>query len=137
MQDRTFFSVFQTLFFVTGVPFALILWGMLDLPWHKAIIVAITAGIAIGMPLGYYLRGSEVRFAHDGDQSTDFNVRIAAALMDMGYKREIAFKHATTYKPTVRAGIFGDRIVINVDNFDVMVCGPKYHVDKLVKTLGM
>jgi len=136
-NDRSFFGVFQLLFFLTGVPFALILWGMLDLPWHRATIVGIVAGIAIGMPLGFFLRASEVRFAYDNDRNTNFVARITMILQDLGYRVEHRFNQTITFKPTWLAGIMADRFVINLDNYDVMICGPKRHVDKLVKRLNL
>ncbi|MGE3770500.1 MAG: hypothetical protein AB7G06_06055 [Bdellovibrionales bacterium] len=135
MQERTFFSIFQTLFFVTGIPFALILWGMLDLPWHRAVIVAIVAGIVIGMGFAFFVRGSEVSFA--SDPNTDFGVRIAAMLFEMGYKKEHHFHRTTTYQPTWRSGLFADRMIVNLHDHEVMLCGPKMHVDKITRHLGV
>jgi hypothetical protein len=135
MPERSFFSIFQSLFFITGIPFALILWGMLDLPWHRAVIVAIVAGIVLGLSFAYFLRGSEVSFA--SDPNTDFGMRIAAMLYDMGYKKEHQFHRTTTYRPTWRAGLFADRVIVNVHDQEVMLCGPKLHIDKLTRYLGV
>jgi len=135
MQERTFFSVFQALFFITGIPFALILWGMLDLPWHRAVIVAIVAGIVLGLSAAYFVRGSEVSFAHD--PTTDFNMHISALLYEMGYRKEHHFHRTTTFLPTWKAGIFADRMILNVYDQEVMLCGPKFHVDKITRHLGV
>jgi hypothetical protein len=135
MPERSFFSIFQKLFFITGIPFALILWGMLDLPVNKAIIVAIVAGITLGLVTAYFVRGSEISFAND--PSTDLGMRIAAMLYDMGYKKEHHFHRTTTYMPTWRAGLFADRVIVNVHEQEVMICGPKVHVDKITRQLGV
>lgn len=135
MPERSFFSIFQTLFFVTGIPFALILWGILDLPLNQAVIVAIVAGIIFGLTTAYFVRGSEISFAND--TSTDLGMHIAAMLYDMGYKKEHHFHRTTTYMPTWRAGLFADRMIVNVHETEVMICGPKLHVDKVTKQLGV
>lgn len=135
MNERTFFSVFQNLFFVTGIPFALILYGMLDLPWHRALIVAIVAGIILGLSIAYFVRGSEVSFATD--PSANMGMHIAAMLYDMGYRKEHQFHKTTTFKPTWRAGLFADRVVMNLHESEVMLCGPKLHVDKIMRHMGV
>lgn len=136
MKDRTFFGLFQVLFFLTGVPFALILWAMLHLPWHRTVVVAIVAGTIIGLPLAYFLRAEEVKFAKNKDERAVFLPKLITILESLGYKVEHKLHNTITFTPTIMAGIVADRFIINIDNYDVMISGPKRHLDKVVRRLN-
>ena len=137
MSDKTFFSLFQTLFFLVAVPFGLILGFMLHLPWNQMVIIGIVAGISMGVPMAFLLQGIEMRFARQGDINADLSARLARQLETMGYERDGTFNRSTVFKPTYKAGILGDNMVLNEDEYEIALFGPKRHVVKLARQLGL
>jgi hypothetical protein len=58
-------------------------------------------------------------------------------LLDMGYRLDNQFQKIITFQPTVRAGLFADRIRIEIKHGQVQIEGPLYHLEQLRLKMGV
>jgi hypothetical protein len=100
-----------------------------------AIGLGLATGLTFGIGVGYFARGMEISFAFD--PSVDIHMRMQLLLLEMGYRLDNQFQKIMTFAPTMRAGLFADRIRIELKQGQVLVEGPRYHLEKLREKMGV
>ena len=140
-MKRKFTDIFFVVFPLTGLVFgALIyfLWHLKSQGQHGMMMAGgfgVAIGIVFGMGVGFFVRSLAYEFAVD--PSVDIVTRLQLLLLEMGYRVENQFKKVMLFSPTVRAGIFADRIRVEINNGHVAIEGPHWHVEKIRNSLAI
>ena len=140
-MKRNFGDIFLVVFPLTGLVFgALIyfLWNLKAQGNHGLLLaggLGLGCGMVFGLFVGFFVRSLEYQFTVD--PSIDIATRLQLLLLNMGYRADNAFKKVLLFSPTVRAGIFADRIRVEINNGHVAIYGPRLHVEKIRAELAV
>lgn len=140
-MQRKFSDIFLIVFPLTALVFGAMTYFLLGLKVHgthglyMAVGLGFMCGIVFGVGVGYFVRSLEYEF--DIDPSVDIATRLQLVLLEMGYRIDSQFKKVITFKPTMRAGIFADRIRVELVSGHVRLEGPHWHVERIRATLGI
>ena len=138
---RSFAEIFLLIFPTTSLLFGAMVYYMLKLDTLgmngllMAVGLGLGTGLVFGIGIGYFARGMEFAFAVD--PTTDVHTRMQLILLEMGYRLDNQFQKIMTFSPTLRAGLFSDRIRIEFKHNEVQVEGPRYHLEQLRERLGV
>lgn len=138
---RSFKDIFFIIFPLTALAFGGLTYYLLKLQllgpqglW-VAVGLGFGCGMVFGIGVGYFVRGIE--FSFEVDSSIDINTRLQLMLLEMGYRLEDRFQKVMVFAPTLRAGIFADRIRVELIPGTVKMGGPVYHLEKVREKLGV
>ncbi|RTL65404.1 MAG: hypothetical protein EKK41_20180 [Hyphomicrobiales bacterium] len=135
---NSFFQIVWLVLPTTGLTFGGILYGLMLHRHPKGMILAfvlgLLCGLIFGVGIGYFCRRveHEVRV----DSVGVLGRQIAMVLQRMGYSQEHVFNKVVTYRPTLRAGLFADRIRVETMSGCARIEGPHKHVEHLISKLG-
>jgi NhaP-type Na+/H+ or K+/H+ antiporter len=139
--NRSFKDIFVLVFPLTGLLFGAMTYFLLNLKtlgpqglW-MAIGLGFACGMVFGIGVGYFVRSLEITF--EVDPTIDLHTRLQLILLDMGYRLGDQFQKVITFEPTVRAGIFADRIRVEFIHGTVRMDGPRWHLERLREKLGV
>lgn len=138
---RSFKDIFLIVFPLTAVVFGGMVYYLLRFHTlgEKGLMMAgglgLACGLVFGIGVGYYARSLEIDF--EIDPSVDICTRLQLLLLEMGYRLDNQFQRVITFEPTMRAGIFADRIRVELANGSVHLEGPRLHLEKLRQKLGV
>jgi hypothetical protein len=138
---RTFKDIFLLIFPLTGLMFGGMTYFLLKFHTlgmqgiYMAVGLGFGCGIVFGIGIGYMVRSTEISF--DIDPSIDIQTRLQLLLLEMGYRMGERFQKVIIFNPTMRAGIFADRIRIEMIPGLVKMEGPVYHIEKIRTSLGV
>ena len=138
---RGFTEIFLLIFPTTALVFGVLVYFLMHLDTiglnglMMAIGLGIACGLTFGIGVGYFARGME--FSFPTDPTADMTMRLQLALLDMGYRLDHQFQKIITFEPTMRAGLFADRIRVEFKQGEVIIEGPQYHLEKLRENLGV
>lgn len=138
---RNFKEIFMVVFPLTAMLFGGMTYFLLNLKSlgpHGMMMaggLGFACGIVFGVGVGYFVRSLEYGF--DIDPSVDIITRLQLLLLEMGYRLDNQFQKIITFEPTMRAGIFADRIRVEMMPGHVKIEGPHWHVEKIRATLGV
>lgn len=138
---RSFKDIFMVVFPLTALLFGGMLYFLLNLKtlgphgmW-MAIGLGFACGVVFGVGVGYFVRSLE--FTFEIDPSVDISTRLQLLLLEMGYRLDNQFQKVITFAPTIRAGIFSDRIRVELLNGAVRLEGPRWHLEQIREKLGV
>lgn len=138
---RSFKDIFILVFPLTAVLFGAMTYFLLNLKtlgeqgvW-MAVGLGFACGVVFGVGVGYFVRSLDFKF--EVDPSVDIFTRLQVLLLDMGYRLESQFQKVITFEPTMRAGIFSDRIRVELLQGEVRIEGPRWHLERLREKLGV
>ncbi len=140
-MKRNFGEIFLVVFPLTGLVFGTLIYFLWNLNAHgtngllMASSLGLGCGLVFGFGVGFFVRSLEYQFTVD--PSVDIATRLQLLLLNMGYRADNAFKKVMLFSPTVRAGIFADRIRVEINNGHVSVEGPRLHVEKIRTELAV
>ena len=100
-----------------------------------AVGLGFMCGMVFGTGIGYLVRSTEVEVPVD--PSVDIFTRLQLLLLSMGYRLDNQFQKVITFEPTMRAGIFSDRIRVELLQGMIKIGGPVYHLEKIRTKLGV
>jgi hypothetical protein len=138
---RSFRDIFIVIFPMTALLFGGMTYVLLRLHalgidgMLMAIGLGFGCGMVFGIGVGYLARSVEVTMQFD--PSVDFFARLQLFLQEMGYRPENQFQKVITFEPTTRAGIFADRVRVELLHGAIRVEGPRYHLEKLQQRFGV
>lgn len=138
---RGFTEIFLLIFPTTALLFGALVYFLmkLDTLGMNGLLMAMGLGIACGLVfgigVGYFARGME--FAFPVDPSVDVHTRMQLVLLDMGYRLDSQFQKIITFQPTMRAGLFADRIRVELKQGEVLIEGPRYHLEQMRLRMGI
>ena len=134
-MKRKFTDIFLIIFPLTALVFGTMTYFLLNFKsqgqqglWMAGGL-GMMCGVVFGVGVGYFVRSLEYDF--DIDPSIDISARLQLLLLEMGYRVDNQFQKVITFKPTVRAGIFSDRIRVELVPGHVRIEGPHWHIEKL------
>lgn len=137
---RTFAEIFLLIFPSTALLFGGLVYYLMRLGTqgtHGLVVAAslgIGCGLVFGIGIGYFARGMELSLPID--PSVDVHTRLQLMLLDMGYRMDNQFQKIITFAPTVRAGLFADRIRVEIKHGALLMEGPRYHLEQVREKLG-
>lgn len=140
-MNRSFKEIFLIVFPLTGVAFGALVYFLMrfNTLGEKGIMMAsilgLACGIVFGIGTGYFVRSLEYDF--DIDPSVDIHTRLQLLLVEMGYRLDNQFQKIITFEPTMRAGIFADRIRVELMPGHIKIEGPHWHLEQLRQRLGV
>jgi hypothetical protein len=140
-MKRKFSGIFLIIFPLTALLFGVMTYFLLNFKSHGQHGVAMACGLGVmcgmvfGIGVGYFVRSLEYDF--DIDPSIDISTRLQLMLSEMGYRVDNQFQKIITFKPTMRAGIFADRIRVEIIPGHVRIEGPHWHIEKICSNLGV
>jgi uncharacterized protein YneF (UPF0154 family) len=140
-MKRQFTDVFFVVMPLTALMFGAIIYffSSLKAHGHQGIVLACmlgaTSGIVFGIIFGYFVRSLEYDF--NVDPKVAIAPRLQMLMMDMGYRMENQFSKVMTFKPTLRAGVFADRIRVEFTEGHVRIEGPHWHVERVRSNLSL
>lgn len=140
-MKRRFSDIFLVVFPLTGLMFGAliyVLWNLKAQGTHGIMVaggLGAACGLVFGIGVGLFVRSLSYEF--NVDPSIDIATRIQLLLHSMGYRPENQFKKVLLFSPTVRAGIFADRIRVEINTGHVAIEGPYLHVEKLRNVLAI
>ena len=134
---RSFLDVFLLVLPLAGLTFGLLVYALM-LHRHEdgvglSVALGLICGTVFGVGAGYFVRTLE--YVADVEASGDMSLRIEMALVEMGYRLEHRYQKVVTFRPSLRAGLFADRIRVELMNSRLRLEGPHLHVEKLVARL--
>jgi hypothetical protein len=138
---RSFTDIFLLIFPLTGLMFGGMTYFLLKFHTlgvqgiYLAVGLGFGCGMVFGIGIGYMVRSAEVSL--EIDPSVDIQTRLQLILLEMGYRMGERFQKVIIFNPTLRAGIFSDRIRVELIPGMVKLEGPVYHVEKIRTTLGL
>lgn len=100
-----------------------------------AIGLGFFCGTVFGVGLGYLVRTTEVVIPVD--PSVDMYTRLQLLLADMGYRLGDRFQKVVIFEPSFRAGIFADRVRLEMQQGQIKLEGPVYHLEHICSKLGV
>lgn len=140
-MGRGFKDIFLIVFPLTAALFGGMTYFLLNLKtlgmegvW-MAVGLGFACGLVFGVGVGYFVRSMEYSF--DIDPMVDISTRLQLLLLEMGYRLGHQFKKVITFEPTLRAGIFADRIRVEMMQGTVRMEGPRWHIERLRSKLGV
>lgn len=137
---RSFAEIFLLIFPTTALMFGGLVYYLMRLNTlgTQGLVMAsglgIGCGLVFGIGVGYFARGLEITLPID--PSVDVHTRLQLMLLDMGYRIDNQFQKIITFAPTVRAGLFADRIRVEIKHGALQMEGPRYHLEKVRDMLG-
>ncbi|NDE89841.1 MAG: hypothetical protein EB059_01675 [Alphaproteobacteria bacterium] len=140
-MKRKFGDIFFVVFPLTAILFGALTYFLLNFKslgphgMMMALGLGVMCGMVFGIGVGYFVRSLE--YAFDIDPSVDISTRLQLLLIGMGYRIDNQFQKIMTFQPTVRAGIFADRIRIEMMPGHIRMEGPHWHIEKIRATLGV
>lgn len=140
-MQRKFSDIFLVVFPLTTIVFGAliyVLWDLKSQGQHGLFLagaLGVGCGIIFGTGVGLFVRSLAYEF--DIDPSIDIVTRLQLLLLNMGYRVENQFKKVMLFSPTMRAGIFADRIRIEINKGHIAVEGPRLHVEKIRNSLAI
>ena len=140
-MKRKFADIFLIVFPLTGIMFGVLvyfLWNLKAQGLHgltTAAALGTGCGLVFGCFVGFFVRSMHYQFAID--PSVDISTRLHLMLHSMGYRPDSQMQKILLFSPTVRSGIFADRIRIEINAGQVTIEGPHSHVEKIRDTLAV
>ncbi len=140
-MGRSFKDIFLIVFPLTGLLFGGLLYYLLNLKsmgapgMQTAAGLGLACGLVFGVGIGYLVRTNEVTLPVDA--SVDVYTRLQLILLQMGYRLDTQFQKVVTFEPTLRAGIFADRIRVELVPGQIRIGGPVYHLEQIQDRLGL
>ncbi len=138
---RSFVEIFLLVFPSTALVFGGLLYFLMHLNTFGlngllfAMGMGIACGLVFGIGIGYFARGGELSFAIES--AKDAQTQLQIALLQMGYRIDNQFQRIMLFQPTMRAGLFADRIRVEFRSGEVLIEGPQYHLERLRVNLGV
>lgn len=140
-MKRKFSDIFLMVFPLTAIVFGALIYFLWNLKsqGHNGLYLAgglgLGCGLVFGTGVGLFVRSLAYEF--DVDPSIDIVTRLQLLLLNMGYRVENQFKKVMLFSPTMRAGMFADRIRIEINQGHISVEGPRLHVEKIRNALAV
>ncbi len=140
-MKRNFSDIFLLVGSLTGLVFGTLIYFLWDLKSqgsHGLMLagaLGLGCGLVFGLGVGFFVRSLEYQFTLD--PSVDITTRLQLLLSTMGYRSDNQFRKILLFSPTVRAGIFADRIRVEINNGHVAIEGPRWHVEKIRTALSV
>jgi hypothetical protein len=139
VMGRSFKDIFIVVFPLTGALFGVLVYFLLRLGtigpngMTTAAGLGFICGMVFGIGVGYFVRSLDYSF--DIDPSINIAPRLQTLIMGMGYRYDTQLEKIMTFEPTVRAGMFADRIRVELMPRRVRLEGPHWHIQKIRTTL--
>jgi NhaP-type Na+/H+ or K+/H+ antiporter len=140
-MGRSFRDIFLLVFPLTGLLFGGMTYYLLNMKvlgmngLLMAVGLGFACGLVFGIGIGYLVRSYEITV--NIDPKVDIYTRLQLLLGQMGYRLGDQFQRVVIFEPTLRAGIFADRIRLEMLQGQIKLEGPNYHLDRIRTQLGV
>ncbi|QQR69292.1 MAG: hypothetical protein IPI58_00990 [Alphaproteobacteria bacterium] len=135
LSGRSFLQIMLLIGLGSALTFGMIYWRITNVPPTTAIVIGIMVGLVFGVGIGYHAQEYALSLGSSG-QPGDPSLHLQLLLGRMGYRVETRMQHMMTFKPTLKAGLFADRIRVEFLGSQMNVSGPRHHITRLQNDMG-
>jgi hypothetical protein len=101
--------------------------------WWVGVLMGIVVGLLFGFAMTLIAR--PVTLSMSFQDKGIFKSVVYAMLTGIGYCLQSETKNFIIYKPSIRAGLLMEKIIVQMENNSATIIGPLIHVKKLQKLL--